>query len=183
MDESQRPGTVTFTAPANKNTDATFSAMGTYELRITASGPGGSPSSSDTVIVNAAESYTQWASRKLAGFSAAQQAGTADPDNDGNANLVEFVLGSDPAVRSAGPELVSNGGHLSLRYNVSKLADPSIQIIPQISDGLGNWQEGDPYINLFISNEEPASETRTAEDADPLGAAGTKFMRLKVVSP
>ena len=45
------PGTVTFTAPANKDTDASFSHPGTYVLSITATPPGEAPSMIDTVTI------------------------------------------------------------------------------------------------------------------------------------
>ena len=177
------PGSVTFTAPANKDTDANFSAPGTYELRLTATPPGGAPSASDTVIVNVAESYDSWAVRTLAGFSSAQQEKTADPDNDGIANLIEHVLGTNPAAYTAGPELILSGGHLALRYRISKLADPAIQIIPQISGAPGTWQDGPAVINDFLSSETSTSFTRIAEDTGTLGGSLKKFLRLKIVSP
>jgi hypothetical protein len=152
-------------------------------LRLTATAAGGSPTASDTVLVNVAESYDAWAARTLAAFSPAQRARSADPDNDGNANVIECVLGTDPAAPNAGPELIHDNGHLSLRYSVSKLADPAIQIIPQISDALGPWREGPGYLNLTIAENLPVSQTRVAEDINRLGDSAAKFMRLKIVSP
>ena len=177
------PGTVNFTAPANKDTDATFTAPGFYELRLTATPPGGAPPASDTVIVTVGESYATWAARTLLGSSPAQQAPSADPDNDGIPNAIENILGTNPAAPSAGPELTYEDGHLGLRYTVNKLSDPAIQIIPQISNALGPWQDGAAFINDFLVDETPAATTRIAQDATALGGSVKKFMRLKVIVP
>lgn len=175
------PGDVNFTAPANRDTDASFTAPGVYELRLTATPPGGAPDASDTVLVTVAqpfESYADWTARTLAGFPPAQQAGDADADNDGVPNAVEHVIGTDPAAPSAGPELIINGGKLALRYNVADNIDPAIQIIPQISDALGNWQTGPGFLTISA-----AGTVHTATDVNNLGASVKKFMRLKVVLP
>ncbi len=180
------PGSVSFTAPSNKDTDATFSLPGTYDLRLTATPPGGAPDASDTVTVTVAEpfeSYDAWAARTLAGYSAAQQDETADADNDGNANLIEHVLGTNPAVATPGPELLLSNGRLALRYTISKTANPAIQVIPQIGGALAVWQDGPAVINDFLVSETAALKTRIAEDTGALGAGGKKFLRLKVVRP
>jgi VCBS repeat-containing protein len=175
------PGNVQFTAPANRDTDAQFSAAGVYELRFTATPPTGAPAS-DSVIVTVEEatfeSYAAWTARTLGTFPPAQQTASADPDLDGVPNGVEHVMGTNPAVRTAGPELILNNGRLALRYNVSDNIDPAIQVIPQIGDALGNWQQGAAFLTESVSGT-----LHTATDNNNLGASVKKFMRLKVIIP
>lgn len=177
------PGAVTFTAPANRNTDASFSLPGTYELRLTATAPGGAPVADDTVIVTVLEDYAGWAGRLLSAYPPASQLPGADADGDGQPNLIEYVLGTSPSQQSAGPELIINGGRLALRYSVSRFISPGIQIIPQISDDLDSWNEGDGFLNLLITGQTPTLETRISEDTGLLGTEGKKYLRLKVVQP
>jgi VCBS repeat-containing protein len=174
------PGNVTFTAPANKDTDANFTASGTYELRITASGPGGNPTAADTVTISVAETYAAWAARTMATLTPAQQAATADPDRDGNVNLVEHVMGTDPTARTAGPVIDTSNGRLSLNYTRSKLADPAIQIIPQISDDAGTWHEGPSYVVEEVTGSSATSQTILASDAFPIAPGARRYLRLKV---
>ncbi len=174
------PGTVQFTAPNNRDTDAQFSAPGVYELRFTATPPAGAPvSDSMFVTVEAGfESYADWAARTMASVPAAQRTVPADADHDGVPNGVEHVLGTDPAAPSAGPELVLQGGRLALRYNVAANIDPAIQIIPQITDAAGNWQSGAAFLD-----ETTAGTVHTATDKENPGAEVRKLLRLKVVIP
>ncbi len=176
------PGNVTFTAPANKITDAAFSLPGLYELRLSAT-PTDAPASTDSVAVTVRETYLSWSQRHLASFSAADQDPAADADRDGLSNLIEYALGSSPSAPSAPPELILSGGRLALRYQVSRFADPSLQIIPQVSADLHTWLEGGTYLNQFIAEQSDTSETHVAEALDAVGSTGQRFLRLKVVAP
>jgi hypothetical protein len=177
------PGSVTFTAPANKDTDASFTASGTYELRITASGPGGTPTANDSVFVSVAETYAAWAARTMPALTPAQQAATADPDRDGNVNLVEYAMGTDPSTRNAGPVIDISGGRLSLSYTRSKLANPALEIIPQISDDMVTWHEGSAFVTEDIISDSLTTQTILASDANPIETGAKKYLRLKIVSP
>lgn len=177
------PGSVTFTAPANKVTDAVFSLPGIYELSITATPPGGGPEAIDTVIVTAAEDYASWVTRRLSSASAANQLPEADADGDGQVNLIEYAMGSNPAAWSAGPELIISAGHLALRYPVSRLIDPAVQIIPQISPGLATWFEGATFLVDTITQQTDSIETHVVQDVNPLGTGDRSYLRLKVVAP
>jgi hypothetical protein len=177
------PGSVTFTAPANKDTDASFTASGTYELRISASGPGGTPAANDSVFVSVAETYAAWATRTMPALTPAQQAATADPDRDGNVNLVEYAMGTDPSTRNAGPVIDISGGRLSLSYTRSKLANPALEIIPQISDDMVTWHEGSAFVTEDIISDTLTTQTILASDANPIETGAKKYLRLKIVSP
>jgi hypothetical protein len=181
------PGTVNFNAPASKDTDASFSAAGVYELRITASGPGGTPTVNDSVIVtvesSSGETYAAWTARLLGSLPAADQAANADPDRDGTVNVVEYALGTDPTVRNTPPLLINNNGRLALRYTRSKLINSAVQIIPQISDDMVTWNEGATYITQVITNDTASSQTIEASDVSLMTPGSKKYLRLKVVSP
>ncbi len=176
------PGSVSFTAPANRLTDALFSLPGIYELRLTATGPGGTPVALDQTYVTVLEDYASWATRLLPTASAPNRLAEADPDRDGLANLVEYALGTSPAAPSAGPQLVINEGRLALRYSVSRLLDPSLRVVPQISSDAVTWQEGPGYLTDVIVDM-TATITHIATALEPLGTGGRKFIRLKVYLP
>ena len=177
------PGAVTFTAPANRITDASFSLPGIYELSITATPPGGGAVALDKVTIAAGEVYASWASRYLSSVSAANRLPGADPDNDGQFNLIEYVMGTPPTLASAGPEPILNQGRLALRYPVSKLIDPAVLIIPQIFGNLTSWREGGTYLNHFILEETATSAIHLAEAPEPASASPRTYLRLKVVIP
>ena len=177
------PGSVSFTAPANKITDAVFSLPGIYELSITATPPGGGPVTIDRVVVTAVEDYETWATRRLSSASAANQEREADADGDGQVNLIEYVMGTNPAAWSAGPELLLSGGQLALRYPVSRLIDPAIQIIPQVSSDLASWFEGTAFLVDTITQQTDSIETHLVQEVNPLGQGGRRWLRLKVVAP
>ena len=177
------PGSVVFTAPANKVTDAVFSLPGIYELSITATPPGGAPQATDTVMVTAVEDYDSWAARRLASANAANRLPDADADGDGQVNLMEYVMGTNPTAWSAGPELILLGGHPALRYPVSRLIDPAVQIFPQLSSNLTTWLEGSAYLNVTVTQQTDAIAILVAEAVDPVGTDGRQYLRLKVISP
>ena len=95
----------------------TFTAAGTYQLRLTASD--GYASHSDDVIINIySQQYGVWADSDFA------QAFTdiridADPDGDGLVTLLEFAFGTDPTV-SSGSALATDGS----THGPPKLAAP-----------------------------------------------------------
>ena len=177
------PGTVTFTAPANKTTDAAFSLPGVYQLRLTATPADGFPPASDTVAITVREDFLTWSRRLLPSSGLPDQDPAADPDRDGLSNLLEYALGSSPSSPSAPPEVVLSSGRLALRYQVSRSADPALQIIPQISADLASWQEGSAYLNHTVTQQGDTSETHLAEALEPVGARTQYFLRLKVVAP
>lgn len=177
------PGTVFFTAPANRTTDAVFSLPGTYELRLRATGPGGNPVAEDRTVVTVREDYSAWAARQLGSVSAPNRLPSADPDGDGQANLVEYAMGTNPTVRSSGPELILNSGRLALKYPISKLIDPATAVIPQISSDLSTWQEGPAYLTDTVIQESGTEQVHLATALEPLEAGGKRFVRLRVIAP
>jgi hypothetical protein len=135
------------------------------------------------VVVTVVEDYETWATRRLSSASAANQQPAADADGDGQVNLIEYVMGTNPAAWSAGPELFLSGGHLALRYPVSRLIDPAIQIIPQLSSDLASWLEGAIFVVDTITQQTDSIETHVAKEVNPLEQGGRRWLRLKVVAP
>ncbi|MDB6071219.1 MAG: exported protein of unknown function, partial [Verrucomicrobiales bacterium] len=177
------PGTVTFTAPSNKTTDAIFSLPGVYELGITATPPGGGTAVTDSVILTVYDSYATWAARLLTSTNAEGRQPDADPDGDGQANLVEYAMDTSPTLGTPGPEFVITAGHASLRYPVSVVLDPAVQVIPQISTDLLTWREGGLYLNHSQPGTTPSAIIHLAEDVQLMTAGPRKYLRLKVVQP
>ncbi|MES2708277.1 MAG: Ig-like domain-containing protein [Verrucomicrobiota bacterium] len=177
------PGAVSFTAPSNKVTDATFSLPGLYELSLTATPPGGGAAAVDSVTVTVGEDYASWAARMMPAASAASRLPGADPDGDGQVNLLEHVMGTLPLERSAGPEMILSQGRPALRYPVSRFISPAMRVIPQVSGNLTAWSEGPSYLNDSIIQETGTAFIHVAGMLETPGTAGRRFLRLKVISP
>ena len=94
--------------------------------------------------------YDQWI-RSFPGISVLNQAPTADPDQDGLANVAEQLLGLNPTIplgkdpaRDNAPALQAGPrGGLQFRYHVNPAADASKEIRHGIqkSGDLQRWQD------------------------------------------
>ena len=60
-------------------------------------------------VIPAGANYSTWASA-FSGPALSNTASTADPDNDGLINAIEYALGFDPRFSSPSPGVISNGG-------------------------------------------------------------------------
>ncbi len=96
--------------------------------------------------------YAQWIAAKASG---AATGATADADGDGIPNLVEYMLGSDPAVRDGTPPVVfsSEEGFLTLEYWKSK-GPSDANLVPQWATSLdaGAWQTSGITITTLEEN-------------------------------
>jgi hypothetical protein len=121
--------------------------------------------------------------------NAGSGANTADADGDGSANIVEFVLGTNPTnAVSANPvktNFLSDGGtnYLSLTFPRRKNCDVAclVEVVPELSGAT-------PWTNRVVQVGPPVSldanfEQVTFRDSVPMNAAPMRFMRLKVQSP
>ena len=89
-------------------------------------------------------------------FGNADQLATADFDNDGLANLLEYALGSNPA-NPASANLPSTGidagQYLTVTYR--KLADAGpLTYTIEVADQLGDWHSGNGTTEILTSVNE-----------------------------
>lgn len=113
-------------------------------------------------------------------------AATADPDDDGKANLGEFAFGTDPLVAEQEPTLTATlvelgaDRFLNLTYEVTA-QDPNLVITIQESRDLENWRTV-PVAN-FEFKQSQSSEGTMRVDAraqDPVRATPQLFYRLTI---
>lgn len=87
---------VTFANAAALSTTVSFTTPGAYTLRLTANDT--LASTFDDLSFTLATPFEQWRNAQfVGGTSNANSAPTADPDQDGLTNLVEYALGTNPA--------------------------------------------------------------------------------------
>jgi hypothetical protein len=124
--------------------------------------------------------YAEW---RNYWFTPAEAANTsisgpaADLDRDGVANLLEYALNGDPknAQSTGAPALDFATGLLGLIYTRNSLATDLDYVIEESLD-LKTWSEATPA-NALLSDEDGVQTIRASV---PAGAAGAKFLRLRV---
>lgn len=136
-------------------------------------------------------SYASWA----AGFSApalADPAAMADPDVDGLANSVEYVIGGDPRISSQAGRPVSSvsGGNLVFTfYRVDSSETPDASVSVQTSNDLADWTTSPVYSVGADTLSSSAGVVVAENGANPdfitvtIPAASKKFARLSVMTP
>jgi hypothetical protein len=101
-------GTANFASPSSIDTAVTFSASGSYRLRLTASDGAIMTFAETTANVTVNTPLQSW---RLANFGTTQNTGTAadsyDFDHDNLSNLIEYALGTDPKQPNASPLAVA----------------------------------------------------------------------------
>jgi len=108
-------------------------------------------------------------------------ADTADPDQDGLINFLEFACGLDPTASSVAPvEGVLETGAFALAYTRSKAAlRDGVTFVVEWSDALGlaNWSmEG---VTEAVLEDHPT--TQKVKASLPQGTTGQRFARLRVI--
>lgn len=106
----------------------------------------------------------------------------ADPDSDGIANLMEFVLGGSPVVSSQSilPTLATVGSDLVLSYTRSDESEPVTTQIGQWSVDLTNWNDVTP---VLVNENLAAPDDMTITVPMSNGPDGKLFLRLSVEIP
>ncbi len=174
------PGTVTFGNAAAPSTTAVFSAPGAYVLRLSGSNANGETSRtlSVTVISNLDSWRQTWFGTLLNSGTAAD---TADANNDGEWNLMEFATGQNPNAATTKPGvLVKNGANLEFTYTRSDAAiSDGIGFFVEWSDTLaaGSWSASGVTQTAFVTDQ-GATDQVTA--TVPAGSSSKRFVRLKV---
>jgi hypothetical protein len=175
------PAPAVFTAPNSGRTNVNFPGPGRYEIRLTATGPGG-VTSADSTVVTVTESYEQWAARLMAGLPADQRTATADADADGFTNFMEFALGGNPRTSDAASlvRLVNGSLPLSITWTRNPFAVPAPLIRPEASSDLVNWST--EAVGSVLESTSGDLETWTGTDAAPAGSP-QRWLRLRITQP
>jgi hypothetical protein len=178
------PGSVTFTTADFENANARFTAPGVYQLRLTGTAPG-SIVTTDDVTVIISESYADWATRLMASQSAANRLETADPDGDGYTNLAEYVLGGVPTSGGSptAPNVSIVDGLLTMTWQRNLLAEPDIEIIPQLSEELEMWSSDPGALTVVLTGSSSTSQTWQATEGGTPGDRNRTFLRLLIRRP
>jgi subtilisin family serine protease len=134
-------------------------------------------------------SFQAWVNGELPGASAALQAPSADPKNDGVANLVKYALDINPSLPAAqGLPLSSyiapgdGNDYLTLRFTERPNATDVVYTV-EVSSDLTNWTSG-TGATLQVSSTPNTDGTATVviRDMTPAGT-GPRFIRLEVSQP
>jgi len=106
---------------------------------------------------------------------------TADPDNDGINNLLEFTLGGNPVVSSQAilPTQATVGPNLVLSYKRSDESEsPATTQVGQWSTDLNTWTDATP---VLVNENGTSPDDMTVSVPTSNAVAGHLFVRLKVV--
>jgi predicted extracellular nuclease len=123
-------------------------------------------------------SYADWASG-IAWPDGADSSPSGDPDGDGLANAIEFVLNSDPLASSIAerPSFVTNGSAAEFVYRRRKNGGAIVLLVESSAD-LQNWFPVGPGTRIGEANP----ETDLYSLSLPLDAEKL-FLRLRVTMP
>ena len=171
------PGTATFGNASAAATTVTFSAPGSYVLRISAS-DGSAGVFQDLAVTATGSAYDAW----IAGYpgAAGLPAAGDDPDHDGIPNLLEFALGGNPAqsdpniMPSASTTGSGSATYLTLTFRRAR-ADVTYTV--QGSSDFSNWSSI-PFTPVAVGELQTVSDTAASGSANP-----KRFLRLKVTMP
>jgi hypothetical protein len=174
------PGMATFADAANPATSVTFSAPGSYTLRLTAANPLGEASRTLALTVAANPAvFADWQSIEWPGVNDPDIIGeSADPDGDGTPNLLEFALRMTPdAPDRPMLSLDANGPAPTFTYTRARHAT-GVSFFVEWSDTLlpGSWSNQGVGETL-IDDTKPGTQTIRA--TLPAGG-GRQFVRLRV---
>lgn len=173
------PGTVIFDQASAARTSAVFSKPGTYLLELSAANDSGE--SGRTLGVTAISQLDSW---RLACFGTTTETSTsadnADPNHDGEINLIEFATGQSPTAATTEPGvLVQNGAYFEFTYPRARVAVlDNVQFLVEWSENLASWSSAG-VTQLAISGTDNGT-TQLWKALVPVGASGRCFVRLRV---
>ena len=177
------PGNVTFGNAAQPATTVTFSQAGSYVLQLAATNANAQTSATLAVSVGLNPAiFADWQAIHWPGVSNLAIIGpAADPNADGEPNLIEFGTAQNPlAATAARPTLAKNGATLEFTYTRSNaaLAD-GVTFTVEWSDTLGN-----DWSTVGVSSSVLSDDGTTQQIKATIPAGATKrFVHLKVTKP
>ena len=161
---------------------ATTNDSGDYKV-VATNAIGSIASNTVTVTVGTpATPYETWASGQ--GLTSGNNGSTQDPDGDGVANLVEFVLGGNPlsGASAPAPVVARSGSNLTFTYDVEIAATSQFTVAAETSTDLAVW-------NTAVHGVAGVTITTTPVDANTdhvvvsVPMSGTRlFARLHVTA-
>jgi rhamnogalacturonan endolyase len=166
----------------NTYTDSGLTNGSTYYYVVSATNAGGTSPNSAQVSAIPAQNLAQWTASYFPGVSDPNVIGpSADPDGDSLSNLVEYLLGTNPAVPdSAGAAMSSaadGDGNLVLTFRLSKNLTGVTYSVQQSTD-LVNWT--DTGVTPTVQSDQGAYTIMQA--VVPLGSNAKLYLRLNVTS-
>jgi hypothetical protein len=164
-------------------TDTNVTAGTTYYYVVTASksSPPAESGYSTEASATPGSSATALQTWRQANFGTTSNTGnaanTADPDADGQSNLLEYALGTNPNTAGALPVTVARSGN-ALTLSFSRIADATLVYKIEASNDLTSWTTAHTYTEPF-----PGAGTTTYTDTVSLTAQARRFLRLVVTAP
>ena len=128
-------------------------------------------------VIGGLSALDSWRVTHFGSAGAAEAANTADPDNDGRPNLLEYATGTLPTAADSGSAatVARSGNFLTLSFN--HIGDASLSYVVEASNDLATWTTAQTYTGLT------AAGTTTYTDTVSLTAGTRRFLRLKIVAP
>ena len=148
-------------------------------------------------ITTSPSAYNTWAiANGLDNTPGKEASPTADPDNDGTPNLMEWIFGSNPLAYNSvaqHPQISSNATTLSLNFTRNPSTESSTTLVAQWSVDLATWHNAPigavssgPDANGVVVNITPntsAPDSVTVSVPLSNGSQGRFFLRIKATMP
>jgi len=117
--------------------------------------------------------------------SSGNAADLADPDSDGDSNLTEYALGTDPTVANPRPvrgsmHTESGSSYLSVNFLRRKHAD--LQYIVETSADLTSWAADTQQVGAPVSLNADFEQV-TFRDRQPSSSLEKRFIRIRIAKP
>lgn len=108
----------------------------------------------------------------------------ADPDNDGQSNLAEFVFATDPQISDApGAAVFSAPGITGMVYHRRKTTGATFH--HELSSDLTNWNDASPFVQIDVPLDDGNGMTEAVSvRISPLPPGASKvFLRVRASKP